>query len=252
MDRWRGRVALVTGVSAGIGADVARTLVRHGMTVVGCARRADMVQKLAASLAGESGRLIPMTCDLRQEDQINAMFDRIRKEVGRVDVCVNNAGLGAVNTPATGPVSAWRAMLETNVLALAICTKESLALMKENNINDGHIIHISSLSGHRLEGPEGAFYAATKHAVKALTEGLRMELCRGDSMTRVTAISPGNVDTEFLTALCAGDQEKAKEWASPFKELEASDITDAVIYALSAPPNVQIHDILIRPTKQPT
>ncbi|KAM7067589.1 dehydrogenase/reductase SDR family member 11 isoform 3-T3 [Molossus nigricans] len=183
MERWRDRLALVTGASGGIGAAVARALVQQGLKVVGCART-----------------------------------------VGNIEV---------------------------NVLALSICTREAYQSMKERNVDDGHIININSMSGHRVL-PQSAvhFYSATKYAVTALTEGLRQELREAQTHIRATCISPGLVETHFAFKLHDQDPEKAAATYEHIKCLKPEDVAEAVIYVLSTPQRVQIGDIQMRPTEQ--
>ncbi|KAM9734152.1 dehydrogenase/reductase SDR family member 11-like [Menidia menidia] len=254
MDRWRGRVALVTGASAGIGAVVAKELVRLGMKVVGCARNVEKVQELAAECqsAGHSGVLVPFRCDLTKEEDILSMFAAIKAQHKGVDVCINNAGLAHPDHLLTGKTSAWRNMLDLNVLALSICTREAYQSMKERNVDDGHIININSICGHQVfPVPDIHFYTATKYAVTALTEALRQELLEAKTHIRASCISPGLVVTEFASRLYKENKEKADNLYAQYRGLEAIDVANAVTYVLSAPPHVQIGDIVIRSVEQP-
>ncbi|XP_037534195.1 dehydrogenase/reductase SDR family member 11 [Nematolebias whitei] len=254
MDRWRGRVALVTGASAGIGAAISKELVRVGMKVVGCARNVEKIQKLAAECraAGYSGELVPVKCDLTSVEDIESMFSTIKAQHGGVDVCVNNAGLAHPEPLLSGKTNGWKNMLDVNVLALSICTREAYQSMKERNIDDGHIINLNSICGHTvIPSSEIHFYTASKYAVTALTEGLRQELGEANTHIRATCISPGVVETEFAPRLFNGNPEKVSALYSSYKPLEAKDVADAVVYVLSAPPHVQIGDIQMRPVEQP-
>jgi NADP-dependent 3-hydroxy acid dehydrogenase YdfG len=244
MERWKGRVALVTGASSGIGRAIARALVGAGMKVAVCARRAERLDELNAELGGD---LLTQPTDLRDPDAIAALFAALRERWGGVDVLVNNAGLGHDAPLSSGDTEQWREMLEVNVLALCVCTREALADMRARG-DDGHVLHISSMSAHRVPGGSGV-YSATKFAVRSLTEGLRKELRELGSNVRVTAISPGFVETGFA-AHYHQSEAKARETYSRYKVLEPGDVADSVLYALSAPPHVQIHDVLMRPTAQ--
>ncbi|XP_028938185.1 dehydrogenase/reductase SDR family member 11 isoform X2 [Ornithorhynchus anatinus] len=231
MERWRGRVALVTGASGGIGAAVSRALVRHGLKVVGCARDVGKIEKLAAECqsAGFPGTLVPYKCDLSSEEEILSMFSAIRTQHRGVDICVNNAGLARPEPLLTGGTEGWRAMLDLNVLAVSICTREAYRSMQERNVDDGHIINISSMSSHQVVSqPLANFYEATKCAVMALTEGLRQELREAKTHIRATSISPGLVETGFAFKLYSDDPGKA-----------------AATYE-----NIQIGDVQMRPTEQ--
>ncbi|XP_059186925.1 dehydrogenase/reductase SDR family member 11-like [Centropristis striata] len=253
MDRWRGRVALVTGASVGIGAAIAKELVRYGMKVVGCARDVEKIQKLAAECqsAGHSGVLLPFKCDLNNEEEILSMFAAIKAQHQGVDVCINNAGLAHPESLLNGNTSAWKNMLDVNVLALCICTREAYQSMKERNVDDGHIINLNSMSGHRVvHSTDVHFYSSTKFAVTALTEGLRQELREANTHIRATCISPGVVETEFAPRLYSNNADKAATAYTKFKALEAIDVANSVTYVLSAPPHVQIGDIQMRPVEQ--
>ncbi|XP_030599679.1 dehydrogenase/reductase SDR family member 11-like [Archocentrus centrarchus] len=246
MERWRGRVALVTGASVGIGAAIAVELVRCGMKVVGCARDTGKIQKLAAECqsAGHPGVLVPFKCDLTKEEDILSMFAAIKEQHKGVDVCINNAGLAHPEPLLNGKTSGWKNMMDVNVLALSICTREAYQSMRERKVDDGHIININSLCGHQVfPNPDIHFYTATKYAVTALTEGLRQELRAENTHIRATSISPGLVDTEFASRLYSDNPDKAAGIYAANKPLEAKDIVTAVTYVLSAPPHVQVGDI---------
>jgi len=246
-NRWTDRVALVTGASRGIGEAVVRVLVELGMRVVACGRDQGRLDALSAEL-GEA--VWPLAFDLRDPAAIEAAFAQVRERWGGVDVLVNNAGLGKDAPLLSGATEDWRTVLEVNVLALCVCTREATADMLRRG-EAGHVVHVSSMSGHRVPGSGGGVYAASKHAVRALTEGLRRELrAAGADGVRVTAISPGYVETEFHQTLKGGDPAFARPVEFPM--LTAADVAEAVRYALCAPAHVQIHDVLMRPTQQET
>lgn len=241
-------VALVTGASSGIGRAVGRMLAREGMRVAMCARRVERLEELAGEIreAGAEARVFGV--DLRDESGITGMFETVQDEWGGVDVLVNNAGLGRSAPLMSAGSDPWREMLDVNVLALCICTREAVRQMRARG-DDGHVVHVSSMAAHRVP-PQSGVYAATKFAVRALTEALRQELRAAKSRIRVTAISPGYVETEFA-AVYHGDPEAARRTYGRFKVLEPADIAEAVRYVLSQPPHVQMHDLLLRPTDQP-
>nr|XP_040125041.1 dehydrogenase/reductase SDR family member 11 isoform X3 [Ictidomys tridecemlineatus] len=210
-------------------------------------------EELAAECksAGYPGTLIPYRCDLSNEEDILSMFSAVRSQHGGVDICINNAGLARPDTLLSGSTSGWKNMFNVNVLALSICTREAYQSMKERNVDDGHIININSMSGHRVP-PNSAthFYSATKYTVTALTEGLRQELREAQTHIRATCISPGVVETQFAFRLHDKDPEKAAATYEVMKCLKPEDVAEAVIYVLSSPPHVQIGDIQMRPTEQ--
>ncbi|MBW2456543.1 MAG: SDR family NAD(P)-dependent oxidoreductase [Deltaproteobacteria bacterium] len=249
MSHWRDKTALVTGASSGIGQAVARRLCAEGMKVVCCARRTERLEALHDELEQAPGEIWPMTADLRDEQQILRMFAAIREGLGGVDVLINNAGLGYRSPLMTGATDRWREMLEINVLALCICTREAVTDMRTRG-DAGHVIHISSMSAHRVPTASGV-YSATKFAVRSVTEGLRQELRAAGSRIRVTAISPGFVETEFA-AHWNQRPEAAAETYGRYPVIQSDEIADMVAYALSQPGHVQIHDLLVRPTEQPS
>ncbi|MGF1536857.1 MAG: SDR family NAD(P)-dependent oxidoreductase [Elainellaceae cyanobacterium] len=236
---------LITGASSGIGEAIARRLAQEGYRVVAAARRLERLKALAADFP--AGTIIPEIVDLRQEAEILALFNRIRDSGNRVDVLVNNAGLGHRAPLLSGDTEGWREMLEVNVLALTICTREAVKQMQAGD--RGHVINISSMAGHRVL-PGSTFYAATKFAVRALTEGLRQELRKANSNIRVSAVSPGLVETEFAVQM--DGEEKAQETYGRFPVLQPEDIANAVWYLVSQPDYVQVHDVMVRPTQQST
>ena len=244
MELWRGKVALVTGASSGIGQACALRLAQEGMVVVAAARRLERLKRLAEA----HPNIHAMAVDLRDTEAIVALFERIRRELGGVDVLINNAGLGRRAPLMSGETEHWREMLEVNVLGLAVCTREAIADMTRED--KGYVIHISSMAGHRTP-PGSAMYSATKFAVRSLTEALRQELREAESSVRVTAISPGFVETEFAEVY-SGDPEAAARTYGRFEVLKSEDIADMVVYALSAPQHMQLHDMLVRPTEQPS
>ncbi|XP_072019476.1 dehydrogenase/reductase SDR family member 11-like isoform X2 [Amphiura filiformis] len=246
--RWSGRVALVTGASAGIGFAVTKQLAQLGMNVIGCARNTDKIKQLQeeCQIADIAGSVHAYKCDISNEGEILSMFAEIKEKYGGVDVCINSAGLGIDAPLLKADTKQWKQMLEVNVLGLCICTREAVKSMRDRNVDDGHIFHLNSLIGHRIVPGSTSyhFYGATKFAVTALTEGLRQELREIKSHIRITSISPGTVRTEFVSRLF--DEERANQMYNECKPLEADDIVDAIVYALQAPPHVQVHDILLR------
>ncbi len=249
MRRWAGRTALITGASSGIGAAVAIRLLAEEMQVVACARRQDRVAAVLAAADPAGEKSLALACDVRDEAAVQGAFAAARARFGGVDVLVNNAGLGHAAPLAEGRVDEWREMLDVNVLGLCICTREALADMRRRGAR-GQIIHIGSMAGQRVP-PGAGLYAATKHAVRALTESLRMELHAAGDPIRVGEISPGFVETGFA-AHYHKSAAKAQETYSQFTVLTADDVAEAVVYMLGCPDHVQVHDILMRPSAQAT
>ena len=245
-EQWGGRVALVTGASSGIGRAIAEALVADGLRVAALGRNQGRLDALA-QVCGQD--LLPVVCDVRDEASVKSAFAAVAAKWGGVDVLVNNAGLGHGQSLFNGETEKWREVLEVNVLALAVFTRETLAQLEARGAA-GHIVHVSSMSAHRI-APGSGMYGATKFAVRALTESLRKELWERKSRTRVTAISPGLVETGFH-AVFTGSEKGAREIYDSMKVLDPADIVSALRYVLSQPPHVQVHDVLVRPTEQGT
>ena len=241
-------VAAITGASSGIGNALAHRLAADGYNLALCARRQQRLAELADKLSLQHGvEVLTQTVDLREEAQILDWFGAIATRFQRLDVLLNNAGLGHKETLTSGSTEKWRETLDVNVIALCICTREAIQLMRTLGPDRGHIVHISSMSGHRVPG--SGMYSASKFAVRALTEGLRQELRADSSGIRISSISPGFVETEFAEKY-SGSLEQAKQVYSQFPVLQPKDIANAVSYTLSQPQHVQVHDILLRPTVQ--
>uniref|UniRef100_A0A4Y0BPS9 Dehydrogenase n=1 Tax=Anopheles funestus TaxID=62324 RepID=A0A4Y0BPS9_ANOFN len=241
MDRWQGKVAIVTGASSGIGAATVIALAKAGMITFGLARRVERVEELKNDLPEEvRERLHAIRCDVTKEEDILAAFREVEQKFGGVDVLINNAGvarssygvLDAKNTQAI------RDVIDTNLVALALCSREAYQSMKKRSV-DGHIIHINSILGHHVL-PMNTLnvYPASKYGVTALTETMRHELRMAGTKIKVTSISPGLVRTEIITNSAA---------VADMPILEAEDIADAVLYVLGTPPRVQIHELMIKP-----
>ncbi|XP_033610992.1 farnesol dehydrogenase-like [Cryptotermes secundus] len=146
MKRWSGRVAVVTGASAGIGAAIAEELVKKGLKVVGLARRVERVEENAKLLRSEPGKLHPLRCDVSKESNVKEAFKWVKSNLGVVDILVNNAGVCDFNNLTDGPPEKWRNIIDINVLGLSMCTREAIQSMREKAVDDGHIININRYS----------------------------------------------------------------------------------------------------------
>ena len=240
-----GKSALVTGASSGIGTETARALAAAGAAVTLAARRADLLERLAAEIGGE---VAVQPADMRREEQILRLFATARERFGGVDILVNNAGLGRAAPLGSAATELWREMLEVNVLGLAIATREAIRDMERRGVA-GHVVHVASMAAHRVPSPESGMYAATKFAVRALTEGLRQELRAKKSPIRVTAVSPGHVFTEFADVFSGTPGAQAAIGAR-LKILEPRDVAEAILWVVTRPPHMEVHDLLVRPTAQ--
>ncbi|KAJ8971420.1 hypothetical protein NQ317_018155 [Molorchus minor] len=238
MDRWVGKVAVVTGASAGIGAAIAEQLVEKGLKVAALARRKERLDELAKKLANKKGKLYPVKTDISKEEDILNAFKWIKENLGPVHILVNNAGILKMGSTLTdGDTETWRNVFDVNVLGLCIATREAVRDMKANNV-DGHVIHINSIVGHQVHPMPGVnVYSASKYAVTALAETLRLELNSQKSRIKITSLSPGAVLTEIATGVL---DELTIKTMEKDKILDAQDVADAVVYALSTPPHVQV------------
>lgn len=242
MQRWTGKVAVVTGASAGIGESILRQLVKHGMKVVAIARRLEKMQKVADELKNEKGSVHPLKVDLRKEKDIVAAFAWIKSNLGGVDVLINNAGVAIRTRVMEGDMEAWHQMYDVNIFAVGICCREALKSMTARRVTEGHIININSLSGHELSTLlSQAIYSCTKHSLTVMTEALRRELVEINSPIKVSSISPGRVMTDMIAP--NGKEQAVGRGAM----LDCDSVAGTVIYALSTSPKVQISEIIVRP-----
>jgi NADP-dependent 3-hydroxy acid dehydrogenase YdfG len=237
-----GRVAVVTGASSGIGGATARLLAKEGCNVVLAARREDRLTALAAEL-GEGALVAPT--DVSDPAACAALVARTLERFGSLDILINNAGLGLYGSIAEGDPEDWRKMFDVNVLGVLYTTRAAVRQMLRQGAGD--VLFVSSLAGRRVPRADGTVYAATKHAVNAIAEGLRMDV--HEKGIRVLNVEPGLVRTEFPESSHPSAQEYYAE--KEYTPLEAEDVARAVVYALVQPPRVSVNEILVRPTEQP-
>ncbi len=241
-----GKVALITGASSGIGEATAESLAALGAKVSLVARREDRLRALQEKIAGTGGETLVVKADMsKQQDVIDAVA-KTKNQWGRLDILVNNAGvmyLGPINGADTRE---WKSMVEVNLLGLMYCTHEVLPIMIEQG--SGHIVNISSVSGRVVTARSGV-YNATKFGVGAFSEALRQEVYKKN--IRVTIIEPGAVLTELSDHIShAESKERLKTWVAEMEALTSKDIANSIVYAVSQPENVNVNEILIRPTEQ--
>jgi len=233
-------VAVITGASSGIGAATAIALGRHGYQIVVGARRLERLRRVA----GEEG--VALELDVTDQKSVAAFVREVSKRFGHVDVLVNNAG-GALglNPIAHAVDEEWTGMWETNVLGLMRVTRACLPLLRK--ARHGHIVNMGSIASFETY-VGGAGYTAAKHAVRAISRTLRLEL-NGEPI-RVTEIDPGLVETEFSLVRFHGDRKAARAVYQGLKPLTAEDIADCIVFAVTRPPHVDIDEIVIRPVAQ--
>lgn len=238
----KGAVALVTGASSGIGEAISIALVERGVFVTISARREERLQKVAAKIRSMGGRVLVAQGDISSESELIEVFDRSQAHWGRLDILINNAALGISSSILDGNLAEWRSMLETNVLAVAVATREALKRFCPKN--GGQIVNIGSTSGHRIP-PNSGFYAVTKFAVRALSEITRQELRRFGSPTKIFMISPGRVETNLFSN---SPEPKKSSYRDPWElqTLSSNDVANLIIKMLETPANVEIQDIIVR------
>jgi NADP-dependent 3-hydroxy acid dehydrogenase YdfG len=235
------RIAVVTGASSGIGAATARRLAKAGFHVVAGARRGERLRALAEDVGATT-----LTLDVTEPASVRAFAAAVAERHGHADLLVNNAGLAAGLDPiADGDERDWQAMLDTNVLGLLRVTRAFLPLLRA--APRAHIVNLGSIAGEEVY-PGGGGYTASKHAVRAVTGTLRLEL-NGEPI-RVTEIAPGMVETEFSTVRFHGDAERAAEVYAGVQPLTADDIADCIVWAVTRPAHVDVDLLVVRPVAQ--
>lgn len=236
-------MAVVTGASSGIGKAVAEKLVEHGITVAGLARRVERITELSNTLKGKKGKLHGYKIDLTNLDEIAPTIQKISQDLGPIHILVNNAGLLKAGNILSAPDSDLKTILDTNVLAVAITTREVVKNQKANNVK-GHIINVNSVLGHRvLDSPFLSLYPASKFAVTALTETIRLEINREKLPIKITSLSPGYVKTEFAQA--AFGKETAQKFESARAGLVPEDVAEAALYVLATPDHVNVKELTL-------
>jgi len=240
-----GKVVVITGASSGLGEATARLLSAQGASVVLGARRIDRLRVLADELSRRGGKALAVPTDVVQCDQVKRLVDAAVQTYGRIDVMINNAGLMPQALLERLKIDEWNQMIDVNIKGVLYGIAAALPHMKQQKA--GHFINVSSVAGHRV-GPGFAVYAATKYAVRALSEGLRQEVKPYN--IRTTVISPGAVATELPNTVT--DPQAAERIRKFYAEvaIPAESFARAVAFAMSQPEEVDVNEILFRPTRQ--
>jgi 3-hydroxy acid dehydrogenase / malonic semialdehyde reductase len=241
----KGSWALVTGASAGFGWAIAQQLAARGVNLLVTARRADRLQTLKEQITAQHKVLVePLVFDVRNLQACETALKQKASLVANTSILINNAGLAkGVDAPWTANAEDWDQMIDTNIKGLLYMTRLVLPYMIQRNT--GHIVNMGSIAGH-WTAPGGSVYSATKFAVRAITDGLRIDL--GGTNIRVTNIEPGIAETEFAHVRL-GDEKGAAVYQG-ITPLTADDVAEAVIWCLERPPHVNIHELLITPIAQ--
>lgn len=241
------KIALVTGATSGIGQAIALKLAKEGCNVIITGRRNDRLEELEREIGTTCDvDVLALNFDVRKYDEVEAALSQLPEAWKNIDILVNNAGLAVgLNPIHEGVVDDWERMIDTNLKGLLYVTRVVSPDMVERR--SGHIVNVSSIAG-KESYINGNVYCATKHAVDALSKGMRIDLVPYG--IRVTQVCPGAVETEFSFIRFKGDKSKADKVYEGFVPLCADDIANAVYYALSQPPHVDVQDILVMPTAQ--
>jgi NADP-dependent 3-hydroxy acid dehydrogenase YdfG len=240
-----GKVVVITGASSGLGEATARLLSAEGATVVLGARRIDRLRSLADELTNRGGKALVVATDVTDRGQVQRLVDAAVETFGRIDVMINNAGLMQQSPLDRLKVDEWDNMIDINIKGVLYGIAAALPHMQRQKA--GHVINVSSVAGHKVT-PAGTVYCATKHAVLAISEGLRVEV--KPYGIRTTVISPGAVATELPNHItdeqsASGIQKFYEGYAIP-----ADSFARAVAFAMSQPDDVDVNEILFRPTRQ--
>ncbi len=240
----QGKIVVITGASSGLGEAAARLLSAQGAAVVLGARRIDRLRSLADELTASGAKALALQTDVTHFDQVKKLVDAASLAFGRIDVMINNAGLMPSSPLDRLKIDDWNQMIDVNIKGVLYGIAAALPYMKRQK--SGHVINVSSVAGHKVRAG-GVVYAATKHAVRVISEGFRQEVKPYN--IRTTIISPGAVDTELPNSVTDADvaagMRKVYEIAVP-----ADSFARAVAFAMSQPDDVDVNEILFRPTAQ--
>ncbi|RUT77815.1 SDR family NAD(P)-dependent oxidoreductase [Ancylomarina longa] len=241
------KIAFITGATAGIGKACAIKLAKTGYDVILSGRREDQLNLLKTEIQSKyHQKVLSLVLDVRNQSDVNETINKLPIEWKQIDLLLNNAGLAVgVSSLQDGVIDDWERMIDTNIKGLLYITRALSPMMIKRK--HGHIINITSIAGKEVY-PGGNVYCATKHAVDALTKGMRIDMLEHN--IKVSSIAPGMVETEFSIVRFKGDKEKADQVYKGFTPLYAEDIADAVEFIATRPDHVNINDMLIMPTAQ--
>ncbi len=242
----KGKVAIITGASSGIGYATALTLSKAGAKVAIGARRVDKLEALAKKITDNGGEVFYQKLDVTQRSECDNFAKAVLEKWNSIDILVNNAGLMPLSFFKSLKVDEWDKMIDVNIKGVLYSTGAVITHMKEKK--SGHIVNISSVAG-RVVFASGSVYCATKFAIAAFSEGLRKEFSARTNI-RVTSIEPGVVDTELNDTITEESLKGFVENTKKMKALHAEDIANAILYAVESPSHVNVNEILIRPTTQ--
>lgn len=247
MQKLKNKIVHITGASSGIGKACAEAFAKEGAKLILSARRIDRLIKTSKQLEKDYGiNIYSFEVDIRNQQMIEKQIGALPEDFRNIDILINNAGLSrGLDKLHEGEIQDWEEMIDTNIKGLLYISRAIIPGMVERE--SGDIINVGSIAGHEVY-PGGNVYCATKHAVDAITKGLRIDLL--GTPLRVCTVDPGMVETEFSEVRYRGNKEKAKSVYKGFQPLDAADIADCIIYAATRPAHVQIAEMLVLPTAQ--
>ncbi|HEX9006027.1 MAG TPA: SDR family oxidoreductase [Bacteroidota bacterium] len=242
-----GKIVCITGASAGIGAACAEAFAEQGAALVLSARRVERLEGLAQTLRERHGvRVHAGRLDVRHQNEVQQYFDSLPPEWRDIDILINNAGLSrGLDKLQDGKIIDWEEMIDTNIKGLLYVSRAVIPGMVQRD--RGHIVNLGSIAGHQVY-PGGNVYCATKFAVDALNQGMRMDLL--GTAVRVTSVAPGLVETEFSEVRFRGDKERAAKPYDNLTPLRAEDIAEIIVFCATRPPHVNILETIIVPVDQ--
>jgi len=239
------KTAFITGATSGIGKSTAIHFAQNGIDLVLCGRRQDRLDALKEELA-KHVQVHTLNFDIRNKASVNEAVDSLPKEFAEIDILINNAGNAhGMDTIQEGNIDDWDAMLDINVKGLLYVSKAVIPQMVARK--SGHIINIGSTAGKEVY-PKGNVYCASKHAVDAINQGMRIDL--NGTGVRVGAVNPGLVETEFSNVRFKGDEDRADKVYKGFQPLKPEDIADIIHFVVTRPHHVNIADLVVMPTAQ--
>lgn len=241
------KTAIITGASSGIGEATAKELAARGYSVLLAARREERLKELKEEIEAAGGKADYQVTDVTSADEMKALTDRAIEKYGKIDILVNNAGLMPLSFMNKLKVDEWDRMVDVNIKGVLYGIAAVLPIMEKQKF--GHILNVSSVAGHTIS-KGSAVYSGTKFAVRAISEGLRMEIDPSHEI-RVTIVSPGAVATELTNTITDDDVLNAFKEGGQMELLNAQDIANAIAYAVEQPAHVDVNEILIRPRQQP-
>ncbi|MGQ7960224.1 SDR family oxidoreductase [Pseudomonas sp. SP16.1] len=239
-----GKVVVITGASSGLGEATARHLSQLGAKLVLAARRQERLEQLVSELVAAGGEAVAYPTDVTRADEVKALIQGALDTFGRVDVLVNNAGLMAIAPLSDVRVEEWERMIDINIKGVLYGIAAALPVFQQQN--SGHFINIASVAGIKVFSPGGTVYSGTKFAVRAISEGLRHEV---GGRIRTTTIEPGAVDSELKFG---SSHQQSRDFVVDFykQAIPAESVARAIAYAIEQPADVDINEIVLRPTVQ--